>query len=102
MKFSPESLICRLLLLRVSSRTSISLMIRLLKCANEAVSKLQLSSSSPSAKMAQQPVTKEHTLSVPDWSLLPQELLQIISLKLGFQNICRNINLDTALRQLFH
>ncbi|CAA7033030.1 unnamed protein product [Microthlaspi erraticum] len=41
------------------------------------VSKLQLSPS-PSAKM----VTKEHTLSMPDWSLLPDELLQVISEKL--------------------
>ncbi|ESQ46472.1 hypothetical protein EUTSA_v10000675mg, partial [Eutrema salsugineum] len=46
----------------------------------EYVSKLQLSSS-PSAKTAQ-PATKEHTLSIPDWSLLPEELLHIISEKL--------------------
>lgn len=38
------------------------------------VSKLQLSPSS-SAKTAQQ----EHTLSVPDWSLLPEEILNMIS-----------------------
>ncbi|CAA7033004.1 unnamed protein product [Microthlaspi erraticum] len=45
------------------------------------VLKLHLSSSTPSAKTAQQTATKQHTSSVPDWSHLPEELLQIISLK---------------------
>ncbi|CAH2061193.1 unnamed protein product [Thlaspi arvense] len=44
------------------------------------VSKLQLSPS-PSAKMAQ-PSTKEPTFYTPSWSLLPEELLHIISQKL--------------------
>ncbi|CAH8263657.1 unnamed protein product [Arabidopsis lyrata] len=33
---------------------------------------------SPSAKM-KQPAPKKHTLSMPDWSLLPEDLLQLIS-----------------------
>uniref|UniRef100_A0A1J3K3Z4 F-box/kelch-repeat protein n=1 Tax=Noccaea caerulescens TaxID=107243 RepID=A0A1J3K3Z4_NOCCA len=49
------------------------------------VSKLHMSSSPPSAKMAQ-PEAKEHTLSEPDWSLLPEELLHIISEKLKLED----------------
>ncbi|KAL1197923.1 F-box/kelch-repeat protein [Cardamine amara subsp. amara] len=55
---------------------------KILDCSllQDSVSKLQLSSS-PSAKMVQL-ATKEHTLSVPNWCLLPEELLHIISDKL--------------------